>query len=112
MFIRLGLLLLLSFLSIACVQESKVVEGGGECLDVLGVEPDSNFNFGYVVIIREQSDISRVQSHFESKYSGLFSVYDNMNNGFKANIDSDAALEELKCDNRVTVIEYDSEPTG
>ena len=100
---------LLSLLLCACAQDVTTNGDQSICLNIGGEAPDNagNGNVGFVVIVIDEVDAREVQDDYTSRYVDRVAVFDVFRNGFAANINSEAALEEIRCeDSRISSIEY------
>lgn len=105
---------LLVFFLGACA-EQVTEEENPDCLKIFGNPPDDAGlgDAGIEITVRSQVSAAVVRDDYTSKYPGGVSVYDVFPGGFAANINSDAALEEMRCeDSRIVDIRYAEIPSG
>ena len=105
--------LLVVFLG-AC-SEQVTEEENPDCLKIFGNPPDDAGlgDAGIEVTVRSQVSVDEVRDHYTSNYPGGVSVYDVYANGFAANINDEAALEEMRCgDSRILELQHADIPSG
>ena len=110
MIFRIMLFSLVALLVVSCAKE-VTTDDGSECLAIIGDSGPGLNNSGYIIDIRSQNDVISIRDEYISNYGSSFDVTEISGRRIFANINSNTALDELRCDDpRIEKISYDSIP--